>query len=405
MLLIYGCLGSGRLIWLISPYQISKLFPLPRVVLPFNLLIRIDSAVNSFSFGADRVVERRLIPQQESRFVGKVIIDDVAARAGVSIKTVSRVMNGEPAVRPVMRERVKAAVAELNYRPNQSARGLAGNRSYLLALLYDNPSPSYLASTQSGILAACQAGDYGMVLQPVDCTAGNLLSQVEDFLQRSRVDGLVLTPPVCDRQDLVAMLRDRNIAHVSIAPPDPGEGMAVTLDDRGAAREMTEYLLSCGHRRVAFIKGHPAHGAGQRRYDGYCDAIARAGIEEDPALVAQGQFSFESGVECAAGLLGVDNPPTAIFAANDDMAAGVMSSALERGLRIPDDLAVAGFDDSQLSRQIWPALTTVRQPVRDMGRTAAEILLANIKNSDAAEIEQLPYALMIRRSTKTNKRA
>jgi LacI family transcriptional regulator len=331
--------------------------------------------------------------------VGKVIIDDVAARAGVSIKTVSRVMNGEPAVRPAMRERVMAAVSELNYRPNQSARGLAGNRSYLVALLYDNPSPSYLASIQGGILEACQAGAYGMVLQPVDSAAADLLPRVEDFLRRSRVDGLVLTPPVCDRRDLVAMLRAENIPHVSIAPPDPGKGMAVILDDRCAAREMTEYLLQQGHLRIAFIKGHPAHGAGQRRYDGYRDALAQAGIGEEPRLVVQGEFSFQSGVECAAGLLAPDHPPTAIFAANDDMAAGVMSVALERGLRIPEDLAVAGFDDSKLSRQIWPALTTVRQPVRDMGRTAAEILLANIKNSDATKIEQLPYALMIRRST------
>ncbi|MFQ5534936.1 MAG: LacI family DNA-binding transcriptional regulator [Sphingomonadales bacterium] len=331
--------------------------------------------------------------------MSRVTINDVAARAGVSIKTVSRVMNREPNVRESTRKRVVKAAAALNYRPSPAARGLAGNRTYFLAMLYDNPSPSYLANIQEGILETCQANAYGMVPQPVDTEAAGLVGGVEEFIAQSRVDGLILTPPVCDHPALMEHLKERDLPFVSVSPPAPEGGLTVMIDDRRAAREMTAYLLSLGHRRIGFVKGHPAHGAGRRRFDGYQDALKEAGIGFEPGLARQGYFSFESGVKAGQALLALNEPPTAIFAGNDDMAAGVMHVALNLGLRIPLDLSVAGFDDTPLSRQIWPALTTVRQPIQDMGRRAAKTLLDKLRTVPAPELVELPFELKVRESS------
>ncbi|WP_191249906.1 LacI family DNA-binding transcriptional regulator [Kordiimonas sediminis] len=333
----------------------------------------------------------------------KVIIDDVAAEAGVSIKTVSRVMNREPNVRPATRQKVEEAAKRLGYRPNASARGLAGNRSYLIALLYDSPSAAYLTNLQSGVLAATQAENYGMVLQPCQYDDPHLADKILTTIRDARLDGVVLTPPLSDHRGLIDSLVDAGIPHVIVSPPatymETSGGLCVYVDDKAAAQEMTAYILGTGLTRIAFIKGTPTHGAALQRFDGYKDALKAAGLDLDPELVKQGYFDFESGVKAAEELLALPQPPSAIFASNDEMAAGVLHVAHERGLKVPDDVSVVGFDDTPLSRQIWPALTTVRQPIRQMGGCAARMLISRIRQSGDAASTALPYELVIRHST------
>lgn len=329
----------------------------------------------------------------------RIRIEDVAEAAGVSIKTVSRVLNQEPNVREETRSRVQAAVEKLQYRPNPSARSLAGQRSYVIALIYDNPSSNYLMEVQGGVLDACRASHYNLVLGPVAYDHPDCIAHVVDLIQHARSDGLVLTPPLTDDVELLARLEALGVPFASISPRNPRGCVGVTLDEHGAVFEMISHLISLGHRRIGHIKGHPDHGASQWRHTGYREALKQAGIAYDPALVVDGQFSYDSGVSGANILLDLADPPTAIFAANDDTAAGVIRAAGKRRLVVPDDLSVCGFDDTPISRQIFPQVTTVRQPTREMGRLATLELLKAIRDPQAGEMMRMGYALQLREST------
>lgn len=329
----------------------------------------------------------------------RVRIEDVAAAAGVSMKTVSRVLNNEPTVKDTTRLRVQAVAKSLNYRPDPSARSLAGRKSYLIALLYDNPSANYLMEILTGVVEACEQYHYGMVVQPVAYNRPDFMQTVESLAAFSRLDGLILTPPLTDSVALLDRLEELGIPHACVSPRVREGGIGVTLDEQEAAREMIALLASMGHTRIAHIRGHTAHGASEWRHEGYCNGLRQAGIDYDPTLVVQGEFSFDSGMRAAHALLDLDAPPTAIFAANDDMAAGVMSVAHGRGLDIPGDLSVCGFDDTPVSRQIFPTLTTVHQPARDMGRQATVELLKAIQNPASGQMTHMPYALQVRDST------
>ncbi len=328
-----------------------------------------------------------------------VRIDDVARLAGVSMKTVSRVFNHEPNVRPETRAKVEVAAKTLNFRPNPSARSLAGNRSYLVSLVYDNPSSSYVMQVVSGVLDACEAAHYSMMMRPVDFSSRDHVDVLTDSVAQYAPDGLILTPPLTDDVALLEKLKSLNVRYASISPREKNAGIGARLDERRAVREMMAHIVSLGHRRIGHIKGHRDHGASEWRLNGYKDGLAAAGIEFDKDLVLSGEFSFESGVAGAETLLSLKHPPTAIFAANDDTAAGVMHAAAERGLRIPQDLSVVGFDDLPMARQLWPSLTTVRQASREMGRIAAEQLLLSIREPEAAGMVQVPYELVLRAST------
>jgi LacI family transcriptional regulator len=326
-------------------------------------------------------------------------IEDVARAAGVSMKTVSRVFNREPNVRADTRARVEAVAKAMNYRPNPSARSLAGSRSYLLSLVYDNPSASYVVEVMSGVLDACEAAHYSMMMRPLNLADRQHVDIIAESVAQYAPDGLILTPPLTDDEALLARLDALNVRYASISPKAQHSRIGACLDERNAVREMMAHIVALGHRRIAHIKGHREHGAAEWRLAGYKDGLRAAGIGYDRALVSAGEFSFESGVSAAETLLALDDPPTAIFAANDDTAAGVMHTAGVRGLRIPDDLSVFGFDDLPMARQLWPALTTVRQPSRDMGRIAAEQLLLSIRDPAAAGMVQVPYELQLRAST------
>ncbi|MEN9288456.1 MAG: LacI family DNA-binding transcriptional regulator [Sphingomonadaceae bacterium] len=327
----------------------------------------------------------------------RVTIKDVSRVAGVSIKTVSRVLNKEKYVREETKRRVEEAVAALNFSPSLAARTLAGRRSFQIALLYDNHSPHYIHQVQEGVWARTREEGVRMLAQPVDVASPNLAAEVGGLIDETHVDGIILSSPVTDAPEVLAELERRHIRFVRISP---GTNHAMTssvfMDDVQAADDMTSHLINQGHKRIGFVIGHPNHMASDQRHFGYRRALDRAGIAYEPNLVRQGSFDFESGRAAAEALIALPNPPTAIFASNDDMAAGVLAYAHGLGLDVPEDLSVAGFDDTALASLVWPPLTTIRQPVRDLAYTAATLLFGE----DETVIHQrLPHELVIRAST------
>ncbi|MCP8898029.1 LacI family DNA-binding transcriptional regulator [Gilvimarinus xylanilyticus] len=323
--------------------------------------------------------------------LAKATIDDVAALAGVSMKTVSRVVNKEPNVRASTREKVQAAIAQLEYRPSQSARSLAANRSYVLGLLYDNPSASYVIDVQEGALQTCRRAGYDLLIHPCRHNEPELADEVLALVRHSRVDGLILTPPLSDITQLVDGLVEAGVPFVRLSPTENKQACPyVQTNDQEAAYDMTCRLLELGHERIGFIAGHPDHRAVAERYQGYLAALKESRIKFDKTLVVQGYNSFDSGRECAAQLLGMNDRPTAIFASNDDMAAGVIIEAHHRGLAMPAELSVAGFDDTPVAHQIYPSLTTVSQPITEMASKAAELLVKQLQGKAV----QMPAAIM-----------
>jgi LacI family transcriptional regulator len=340
------------------------------------------------------------------RSASRATINDVAREANVAIKTVSRVLNNEANVKPATREHVLRVIKSLNYSPNLAARGLAGSKSFLIGLLYDNPSPHYMNSVQIGAMTRCRTEGFHLLVEVCTPETKNVTQQILTMIAQTRVDGVILTPPVSDNDAVLEALHRDGIPYVAIAPPKPGDiPLCVHMDDFRAAYDMTAYLLKLGHRRIGFIKGHPKHGAASLRYNGYRKALADHDIKLERELVKQGYFSFESGVDCANILLRESRIPTAIFAANDDMAAGAMAAAHQRGLSIPDDLSIAGFDDTPVASLTWPALTTIRQPIVEMAAAAADLLLAAIKErhrtkaATIASAKRFQHEIIVRAST------
>jgi LacI family transcriptional regulator len=331
----------------------------------------------------------------------KVTIEDVADLAKVSIKTVSRVINNEAHVSADTVERVREAVRALDYKPNPSARSLAASRSFVVGLLYDNPSSSYVIDIQLGALGVCDIHHYEILIHPCDHADHSLADELIRLVRSSKVDGFLLTPPISDNEAIIVSLSSNQIPYVRIAPGDrkPAQGIVLT-NDLDVSVEMTRHLAALGHRRIAFVKGHPDHLALAERYRGYVEGMRKAGLPVDENLVSQGYNSFDSGIQCAEHLLRLPDRPTAIFAANDEMAVGVMRVARLHGLDVPGDLSVAGFDDAPIARQIYPSLTTVRQPVRSMAAAATELLLSQLRgdpDKDAAPV--IASSIEIREST------
>ena len=331
----------------------------------------------------------------------RATIDDVARLAGVSIKTVSRVLNHEPTVRDSTQERVRAVMETLKYSPNSSARRLAGNRSYLLGLLYDNPSANYITSIQEGVLKVCKDEHYDMFIHPCSRSHPALLTEISDLLSLRKVDGLLLTAPISDMQSVRKMLRKMQAPNVVIEPSEPGGSKwTVGTNDRDSCAAMVHHFAGLGHKRIAFVLGHPDHLALTNRFEGFEAGMKESGLKVLKSLCVQGYNSFDSGVDCGRRLLSRTKLPTAIFCANDDMAAGVMRVAHEMNLSIPDDLSVAGFDDIPLARQTWPLLTTVRQPVHEMAELATRLLISRLRGETPEGVKRImPSELVIRNST------
>ncbi|NNF66825.1 MAG: LacI family DNA-binding transcriptional regulator [Gammaproteobacteria bacterium] len=330
----------------------------------------------------------------------RATIADVARLAGVSIKTVSRVANNEPNVRDGTRDKVLKVISDLNYRPNPSARSLASKRSYLIGLLYDNPSASYLVNIQDGALMASRAANYDLIIHPCVYKDPNLGTEIQMMISQSKVDGLVLTPPLSDMDSVAELLDGIGMPYVRVAPADRTvENAAIYTNDEEACTEMTVHLHSLGHKDIGFVIGHPDHGAVNQRFDGYRAGLRQCGLPFRQELVTQGYNSFESGIACGKQFLSLDKAPTAIFASNDDMAAGVMKVAHERGISIPQQLSVAGFDDIPLASYLWPALTTIRQPIPEMALAATNLLLNKLDPKHKNDIDRLINSRIILRDS------
>ncbi len=305
-------------------------------------------------------------------------INDVARMAGVSKKTVSRVINESPFVKEDTRKAVQTIIRETGYAPDPQARGLAFRRSFLVGLIYDNPNPQHTVSHQQGLLDAMAGSGFELVVRPVDRNSPRLLDEMRMFIERQKLFGVVLPSPVSEDERLAALLQELDVRYVrigSVALDEPGR-MLVSHDGKGAA-EAARHLADLGHTRIALISGPTTFRSSVERRKGFESGLAERGLSLDPALVRVGAYTYESGVNAAKELLAMKARPTAVFCLNDEMATGVYTAAREQGLRIPEDVSVVGFDDSSIASRLWPPMSSVRLPLRDMGRIAGEMLVPN----------------------------
>jgi LacI family transcriptional regulator len=337
----------------------------------------------------------------------KATINDVADLASVSIKTVSRVVNQEPNVSASTQAKVEAAIAKLNYRPNQSARNLASHRAHLIGLIYDDPSfydiPSagYVIRLQQGTLRACHKAHFELLIHPCNYRKKNIGGEIEALIDGARPAGIVLAAPLSNMPKIVHAIESTDTPFVRLSPGTPnGEQASIATNDREISAEMTRYLASLGHKEIAFITGHKSHKAVTNRFLGYQDGLQQSGLKFSKQLVAEGDNSFGSGLICAEKLLTGKQIPSAIFAANDDMAVAAIRIADRLGIDVPGQVSIAGFDDIALARQIFPRLTTIRQPLSKMAEQAAAILIEG-KSGTASENGTIivPARLEIREST------
>jgi LacI family transcriptional regulator len=324
---------------------------------------------------------------------GAPTIADVAAYAGFAPMTVSRVINGESNVRQETREAVQAAIAKLKYSPNLAARTLAGAEQVRIGLLYSNPSAAYLSEFLVGSLEQARLSHVQLVVEK--CDAKQHEEEVVRELLATGVDGIILPPPLCDSKRIHTVLTSAGALAVAVASASPRAGLlAVRIDDHAAAAAMTRHILSLGHTRIGFIIGNPNQTASAQRFAGYKAALGLAGIAVDKSLIAQGLFTYRSGLKAAEQLLSLAKRPTAIFASNDDMGAATVTVAHRMHLDVPKDLTVCGFDDTEFSRSIWPELTTIRQPIADMSRAAVQLLVQKIRARRAGKDEDCKHVLL-----------
>jgi len=337
----------------------------------------------------------------------KTTIDDVARLAGVSIKTVSRVVNGEPNVRQATQQKVNQAIRELSYVPNQSARNLASHRSRLIGLIYDDPSafelpsPGYITRLQEGSLRACRAAQFEVLIHPCNYRNKDVSEELGRLIEQVRPAGMILAAPLSNIPEIVQSIEATGTPFVRLSAGADIDGeYSIATNDRDVCAEMTRYLASLGHKHIAFVAGHDSHKAVAQRELGYRDGLEQSGIEFRPHLLEKGDNSIGSGEACAKKLLALKDRPTAVFAANDDMAAGVLRVAMQLGIRVPEQLSIAGCDDNALCQQLHPTLTTIRQPLAAMAERAATVLIHKKTMKDLElTTEIVPAELRIREST------
>lgn len=332
---------------------------------------------------------------------GQPTINDVARLAGVSKKTVSRVINRSPLLNGDTRKRVEDVIGEIGYIPNPQARGLALRRNFLIGLVHDNPNAQTVMNVQQGMLEALRGSEFEMVVRPLDRGSATMLEDLRHFLERQRLFGVLLMPPVSENDSVAALCDSIGCRYVrmgSVVLDDTGH--TVASNDREAVCRATEYLIEQGHRRIGLIGGPHGFRSARERRLGFEDALANAGIALPRSMIADGNYTFESGLVAAERLLDLTPRPTAIFSSNDEMAAGVIHAARQRGLDIPRDLSIIGFDDTPIAAHVWPPLTTVRWPIASMARSAALKLIAGEDGMEAdVEEPSLFLSTLIRRAS------
>lgn len=338
-------------------------------------------------------------------------IHDVARQAGVSLMTVSRVTNDAPGVAAATRARVQRAIEALGFVPSDAARSLRSRRSMWIALVFQRArreikvDPGYVVELQEGVIRRCMENGYHLAIELLSAETSEARTQLQSLAQQLAPDGVLLAPPLSSGTALLPEFARLHLPCVRIAPRSAtGSTPCVLMDDRSAARQMTEYLLSLGHRRIAFVTGPPEHIASAQRLAGYRAALRAWSVNGLPHLVVQGDFTFEGGMHAAESLLDSGQaPPTAIFASNDEMAAGCLAEAHRRRLRVPAELSITGFDDTWIATMLYPPLTTIRQPIREMGHAATGQLLALIEGLAPPPTLRFAHRLVERQSAGTHR--
>lgn len=323
-------------------------------------------------------------------------INDVAALAGVSKKTVSRVINRSPLLTDATRDKVTRAIRELGFVPNPQARALALRRNFLIVLLHDNPNAQTVLNFQTGVLRAIHESELALVVRPVDRHSDTMLEDVQQFLEKHRPLGALILPPISERDDLAAVCTRAGVPYVRVGSAElDTPDKAVASNDREVVAEACRMLIANGHRRIGLVRGPQGFRSAEERERGFRETLEEAGISLPERLVVEGNYRFESGIAAGQALLTADPRPTAIFASNDEMAAGVLHAAKAMDLSIPKDLSLIGFDDSPTAAHLWPPLSTVRWPIVEMGRVAARKLAGPYLNEPGAA-EELPTTLSSR---------
>jgi LacI family transcriptional regulator len=321
-----------------------------------------------------------------------VTIKHVAADAGVSLQTVSRVINNEPNVRPEMKERVQASIDKLGYVPSIAAQRMSGSRSYLILAINDRDrtiadwrarqGTDWVDQMLLGGMLKCAEHGYRMIFELVDTHSDHVERELLGAIAALQPDGIILTPPHSDSPQIVNFLAEQNIPFVRIGSIQNGAGIPVSMDDEGSAYQATTHLLERGHRRIGFISGSSEYALSGWRVDGWRRAMQEAGLSSD-GLLAEGDFSFASGVEAAGKLLSGPERPTAIIASNDQMALATLEVARLMGLSVPQDLSLISFDNTPLVHFTQPPLTAVDQPIAATTSKAVELLIAAQKGEPA----------------------
>lgn len=331
---------------------------------------------------------------------GQPTINDVARIAGVSKKTVSRVINHSPLLNEDTRRKVEEVIGELGYIPNPQARGLALRRNFLIGLVHDNPNAQTVMNVQEGMLEALHGTEFEMVVRPLDRGSATMLEDLRHFLERQRLFGVLLMPPISENDTIARLCVEIGCRYVRMgsAVLDDTQHM-VASNDREAVKGATTYLIEQGHRRIGLVAGPHGFLSARERREGFEQALAEAGIVLPRSMIADGNYTFDSGRIAGDRLLDVVPRPTAVFSSNDEMAAGVMHAALQRGLQIPRDLSIIGFDDTPVAAHVWPPLTTVRWPIVSMARSAALKLLAGGDGGEPIEEPSLFLSTLIKRAS------
>ena len=332
---------------------------------------------------------------------GKTTINDIARLAGVSKKTVSRVINRSALLNADTRQSIEAIIRETGYVPNPQARALALRRNFLIGLVHDNPNAQMVLGVQQGILSVLKGTEYELIVHPVDRGSTTMVADIRRFVERQRPHGIVLLPPISENNDLAQLCNQLDCRYVRMGSTDLDDAAhMVASDDRKAVYKAVRYLVDQGHRFIGLIAGPEGFRSAHERFEGFKDAMYDGPMHFNAQAVARGDYRFESGLAAAEKLLADEPRLTAIFASNDEMAAGALHAAKRRGLDVPGDLSIVGFDDTAIAAHLWPPLTTVRWPIQDMARAAARKLLAGTRDAlpDVAGDEMFPSQLIERAS-------
>ncbi|HWU01157.1 MAG TPA: LacI family DNA-binding transcriptional regulator [Novosphingobium sp.] len=320
-------------------------------------------------------------------------IRDVAKAAKVSVTTASRVVNKEPTVRSYLRERVEAAVRELDYRPNLAARRLSSMRSFTIGMIVPRAGIGYIPRLIVELSWIFRANGHQLITETVEF-ADRLQAFSNLTKDALHPDAIILAPRFSDDEELLKRFEEEGIPLVRLAGSPEGYGLSVQIDDRLMATEMVQHLIGLGHQRIGMI-GLPMVGAGPRlRREGYEHALRMGGLGMDPALFVEGDFTYRSGADCMTRLLALPTRPTAVFVATDTMAAGAQAQALKLGFRVPQDIAIAGFEDSPIVRATFPPITSVSFPVAQIARITAHAAIQG-----TLPPENIDQVLILRGST------